>query len=152
ALYLDNSRVVGAFTAARVQVLHILAAQATIALENARLVSGLRSEISERRTAQESLGAALIQVERLKQEVEAENSYLRRELIANISHDLRTPLVSMRGYLELLAAKAETLSAAERSSFVAIALRQTENLSSLVDQLSELAKLEFREMTLNIEP
>ena len=38
--------------------------------------------------------------ERLKDEVEAENSYLRRDLIANVSHDLRTPLVSMRGYLE----------------------------------------------------
>jgi predicted ATPase/signal transduction histidine kinase len=151
ALYLDNSRVAGAFTAARVEVLHILAAQATIALENARLVSGLRSEISERRTAQESLSAALVEVERLKQEVEAENSYLRRELIANISHDLRTPLVSMRGYLELLAAKADSLTEAERSSFLSIALRQTENLSSLVDQLFELAKLEFKGTTLNVE-
>ena len=151
ALYLDNSRVAGAFTAARVEVLHILAAQATIALENARLVSGLRSEIGERRSAQESLSAALVEVERLKQEVEAENSYLRRELIANISHDLRTPLVSMRGYLELLAAKGDSLPPAERTSFLSIALRQTENLSSLVDQLFELAKLEFKGTTLNLE-
>ena len=52
------------------------------ARNDARLVSGLRSEISERRAAQESLSAALVEVEHLKQEVEAENSYLRRELIA----------------------------------------------------------------------
>ncbi len=38
----------------------------------------------------------------------------RRELVANISHDLRTPLTSLHGYLETLSMKSDTLSDAER--------------------------------------
>jgi signal transduction histidine kinase len=47
---------------------------------------------------------------------------LRRELIANVSHDLRTPITSLQGYLETLHVKAESLSEAEKSEYLAIAL------------------------------
>jgi signal transduction histidine kinase len=69
---------------------------------------------------------------------------LRAELIANVSHDLRMPLVAMRGYLELLARNDDALSSDERRSYVAIALRQCEQLGRLVDELSELARLDSR--------
>nr|HET7859128.1 HAMP domain-containing sensor histidine kinase [Caldimonas sp.] len=69
---------------------------------------------------------------------------LRAELIANVSHDLRMPLVAMRGYLELLARSDETLPSDERRSYLAIALRQCEQLGRLVDELSELARLDSR--------
>ncbi|VFS58240.1 Sensor histidine kinase YycG [Kluyvera cryocrescens] len=48
----------------------------------------------------------------------------RREFIANISHDLRTPLTSLLGYLETLSMKADTLSPADNRQYLAIALRQ----------------------------
>jgi signal transduction histidine kinase len=150
-LFLDNTRVAGAFTGERVEVLRILAAQAAIALENARLVTGLKQEIDERRVAQDRLAGALAEVERLKQDLEAENSYLRRDLIANVSHDLRTPLVSIRGYLEVLAAKGDQLAPPQRRDYLAIAVRQSEHLGRLVDQLFELAKLDFKDMTLSRE-
>jgi signal transduction histidine kinase len=150
-LYLDNGQVEGAFGPARLAVLGILAAQAAIALENARLVGGLQAEIEERRRAQERLGAALEEVERLKEDLEAENSQLRRDLIANVSHDLRTPLVSLRGYLELLAARGDGLAAAQRAECVAIALRQSEHMGRLIDELFELARLDFKGIALERE-
>ncbi|MEL6098732.1 histidine kinase dimerization/phospho-acceptor domain-containing protein, partial [Stenotrophomonas maltophilia] len=42
----------------------------------------------------------------------------RRELVAIISHDLRTPLSSLHGYLETLALKAATLSPVERRRYL----------------------------------
>jgi hypothetical protein len=88
------------------------------------------------------LAAALAEVERLRAELDASAAALRRDLVANVSHDLRAPLVAMRGYLELLAGRGEQLGADERQRFVAIALRQCEHLGRLVDELFELARLE----------
>jgi two-component system OmpR family sensor kinase len=67
---------------------------------------------------------------------------LRRELVANVSHDLRTPIASLQGYLETLLMKADTLSAEERSQYLHIAMRHSERLGKLVAELFELAKLE----------
>jgi signal transduction histidine kinase len=67
---------------------------------------------------------------------------LRRELLANVSHDLRTPIASLQGYLETLQMKADTLSAGERNQYLQIAMRHSERLGKLVAELFELAKLE----------
>ena len=67
---------------------------------------------------------------------------LRRELVANVSHDLRTPIASLQGYLETLLMKADTLSAEERSQYLHIAMRHSQRLGMLVAELFELAKLE----------
>jgi signal transduction histidine kinase len=67
---------------------------------------------------------------------------LRRELVANVSHDLRTPIASLQGYLETLLMKADTLSAGERNQYLQIAMRHSERLGALVAELFELAKLE----------
>src|SRR6185436_3643726 len=77
-----------------------------------------------------------------------EAQQLRSDLIANVSHDLRMPLVAMRGYLELLATRGEQLGADERRRCVAVALRQCEHLGRLVDELFELARLDGLELAL----
>ena len=76
---------------------------------------------------------------------------LRRDLIANVSHDLRTPLVALRGYLEVLLARDATLDAEQRRHYLGIALRQSEQLSRLVDDLFELARLDFKDLALERE-
>jgi predicted ATPase/signal transduction histidine kinase len=151
-LYLEHRQRCGAFDAPRVRVLQLLATLVAIALQNARLVDGLKREVTERRESQAALASALAEVERLRAELEAENSYLRRDLIANVSHDLRTPLVAVRGYLELLAARHARADAAERREWIATALRQTEHLGTLVDELFELARLDFKGIELQREP
>lgn len=66
----------------------------------------------------------------------------RRELIANISHDLRTPLSSLHGYLETLSLKDATLEPTERRRYLGIALDQSRKVGGLAQSLFELARLE----------
>ena len=70
---------------------------------------------------------------------------LRRELVANVSHDLRTPLASLGGHLETLVLKEDELSSAEQRRYLDTALRAAERLNRLVGELFELAKLEAAE-------
>jgi sigma-B regulation protein RsbU (phosphoserine phosphatase) len=65
-VYLENNLASGVFTAGRVEVLRILAAQAAISIENARLYAGLQEKVSELETAQREVADK----ERLKQELE----------------------------------------------------------------------------------
>lgn len=151
-LYLENRIVHGAFTPERMEVVRLLSAEAAISLENAKLFDELKQEIHQRAQAEKSLRAALIEAEQLKGELEAENAHLRRDLIVNVSHDLRTPLTSLRGYVETLLLKGDSLSADERRSYLEVAARQSERLATLVDELFELAKLDFRGVQINVEP
>lgn len=76
----------------------------------------------------------------------------RRVLLADLSHDLRTPLASLQGYIETLALNAETLSAQDRNRFINISLKNAKDLKHLIDQIFELAYLEGGQVTLNQEP
>ena len=48
---------------------------------------------------------------------------LRRELVANVSHDLRTPLATLRGYMETLLLKEGNLSESDRREYLEIAIK-----------------------------
>jgi len=80
-----------------------------------------------------------------------ETDALRRELVANVSHDLRTPLASLKGYLETLLVKNEALTAEERKKYLKIANNNSERLNKLVTELFELAKLDAGELQLHKE-
>ncbi|RSK78598.1 sensor histidine kinase [Pandoraea apista] len=76
----------------------------------------------------------------------------RRELIANISHDLRTPLSSLHGYLATLSLKDATLTPAERRRYLGIALDQSRKVGALAQSLFELARLEHGFVQPEAEP
>lgn len=98
-------------------------------------------EIERLRTAFASLRERLnAQMAELKRQDE-----LRRDLVANVSHDLRTPLTSMQGYLEALARMDDGLDAEERRRYLDVAVRQSHRVSRLAQQLFELARLECEE-------
>jgi signal transduction histidine kinase len=65
----------------------------------------------------------------------------RRELVANVSHDLKTPLTALHGFLETLAFKHD-LSDEERRRYLEIALAQSAKVGRLAHELFELARLE----------
>nr|WP_306805746.1 HAMP domain-containing sensor histidine kinase [Caballeronia sp. BR00000012568055] len=76
----------------------------------------------------------------------------RRELVANISHDLRTPLSSLHGYLETLSLKADTLADTDRRRYLSIALAQSAKVGHLAQSLFELARLEHGMVEPQAEP
>jgi signal transduction histidine kinase len=76
---------------------------------------------------------------------------LRRELVANVSHDLRTPLAAVQGYIETILLKSNTLSEDDRKNYLQTILSSTERLKKLVEELFELSKLEARETKPNPE-
>ena len=82
----------------------------------------------------------------------SKNDTLRRELVANISHDLRTPLASIEGYAETILLKEHLLSEEERKTYLLTILKNTKSLGRLVSDLFELSKLEARQTDVHIEP
>jgi two-component system, OmpR family, sensor kinase len=81
-----------------------------------------------------------------------ETDELRRELVANVSHDLRTPLAALRGYLETLLLKEGSLSPEKRRAYLETAARHSESLGKLVSELFELATLNSRATLPELEP
>ncbi len=80
------------------------------------------------------------------------NDRQRRELIANISHDLRSPLSSIQGYLETILMKQKELPAEQQKEFLEITQRNVIHLNRLVNQLFELSKLDSNEVQMHPEP
>jgi len=76
---------------------------------------------------------------------------LRRELIANVSHDLRSPLASMQGYLETIQLKGSELSDEKREKYLSTILKNTVGLRNLVDELFELSKLDTQQVEPDME-
>ncbi|MCG8314673.1 MAG: HAMP domain-containing histidine kinase, partial [Pseudomonadales bacterium] len=80
-----------------------------------------------------------------------ESSRLRRELISNVSHDLRTPLASLQGYIEALLIKEKTLSNDDKKQYLMTAHRNSQRLTLLVNELFELSKLEAGQVKPELE-
>jgi signal transduction histidine kinase len=92
-----------------------------------RVDTASRDEVGELARAFNRMSADLAQVERL-----------RRELVANVSHELKTPISALRAHLENL------LDGVERPdrATLQVMLAQSERLSRLVEQLLDLSRLE----------
>lgn len=97
-----------------------------------------RDEIGQLRAAFVAMGNKIQeQFESLKK-----TDRLRRELISNVSHDLRTPLASMHGYVETLMIKNDVLNADQRLEYLEVTRKHTKRLGELIGDLFELSKLD----------
>lgn len=92
-----------------------------------------------------------IQIEAQVQQLKQADTY-RREMISNISHDLRTPLAALQGYLETLIMKEGHLAPEEQRTYLGIAARHGERLNKLIMDLFELARLDSHEAKAHPEP
>jgi signal transduction histidine kinase len=93
-------------------------------------------------------------LERLKLEMDrvTQTDSHRREMVASVSHDLRTPLTALIGQLETIRIKSDSLEPAERERFFDAALNNAHHLKRLTDALNELAKLDNPELRIEREP
>src|SRR5581483_4288291 len=66
----------------------------------------------------------------------------RRQLLADVSHELMTPLTAMRGYVETLSMKELKLDDATRDRYLSIIDDETHRLERIIGDLLELARLE----------
>jgi len=112
----------GAFTLEDQEVLKMLASQATIAIQNAILY------------------------ERTK-----ELDRLKSEFVAVVSHEVRTPLTSIKGSLELLGDTRFLTLPAPQKELLAICQANTERLISLINDILDFSKLESSKLSLNVE-
>lgn len=101
------------------------------------------------------LGVAFSEMaRRLKEQMHAleRTDQQRRELVANVSHDLRTPLATLQGYIETLRMKDGKLTEDERCAYLDTALRHCLDLNRRVAELLELSKFDAQEIQVRCEP
>jgi signal transduction histidine kinase len=116
----------------------VAAAQAMARGDYARRVTATsRDEVGELARAFNTMAAELAEVDRM-----------RRDLVANASHELRTPIGALRAVLENLA---DGVQEPTHATFETM-LRQVDRLSSLVEQLLDLSKLESGAIPLERAP
>ncbi|MFN8062116.1 MAG: HAMP domain-containing sensor histidine kinase [Vicinamibacterales bacterium] len=70
-----------------------------------------------------------------------ESDRVRRQLLADVSHELMTPLTAMRGYLETLGMPAAVRDEATRHKYLGIVTEETERLAAIVGDLLDIARL-----------
>lgn len=156
ALWLTLGNIAAAFLAA-LAVVRIITRpvtrlrQAMETFDRSQFTAGARYGANRRRWVRDEidrLGEIFDSMaERIAAQLESlrRSDEIRRELFANISHDLRTPLTAVQGYVDTLLAK-QNLSDADRTMYLRIVQRQAGQLSSLVDQAMDLARLDAPEM------
>jgi len=80
-----------------------------------------------------------------------ESEKLRSALLSSVSHDLRTPLVSIIGSATTLAERAERLGAADREALVHTVLEESERLDRYVQNLLDMTRLGYGALRPNLE-
>jgi signal transduction histidine kinase len=100
---------------------------------------------------EEAYSKNLVMSEELRQSYEKLESidHLRKEMIANISHDLRTPLANLSGYIETLYIKRANINTPETEKYLNIALKESSRLKKLIEELFDLSKLESNQVKIN---
>lgn len=90
----------------------------------------------------------------LRQEIEVRKAAEKQkdDFIAMISHELKTPITSLKGYLQLLKMHYDNLDKKEALFYLDTANRQTDKLNSLVNDLLDISKIENGKLQFNIRP
>jgi signal transduction histidine kinase len=76
---------------------------------------------------------------------------VRRDFVANVSHELKTPLTSIRGYSETLLLD-DDLTAEDRRRFTTVIAENSTRLQHIIDDLLDLARVESGRWTPNLAP
>ncbi len=75
---------------------------------------------------------------------------MQKQFVADVSHEFRAPLTSIKGFLEIL--KEQDLSKEERAEYLDIMYKDTQHLEKLLNDLIELSKLDTAKESLDKKP
>ena len=81
---------------------------------------------------------------------ERESERTKNELITNIAHDLRTPLTSIIGYLELLSAPTSNMSPEMEKKYINITYTKAKRLEKLIEDLFGFTKLNYGKVSMKV--
>lgn len=136
-LYLDNRHTAYVFTEEVIRLLATLASQAAISIENAYLYANLETKVQERTEQLHNVNKQLVEANVSL----ADSESLRSKMLSNISHDLRSPLATINGYVDaILNGLAETPEI--QRNYLHVVKRRLSLLDHLVEDLFYLAQLE----------
>ncbi|MCI2000099.1 MAG: HAMP domain-containing histidine kinase [Clostridia bacterium] len=113
---------------------------------NVKVESKTPNEISTLISAFNDMAQKLNEDEQVKTEYE-EN---RKALIANISHDLKTPMTSIEGYIEALLDR-DDLTDEKKNKYLKIIANNTDYMNRLIDDLFLFSKLDMQKLDFNFE-
>ena len=71
-----------------------------------------------------------------------EGEAARKNVLSNVSHDLRTPITAIRGYAELMLSAQDNLSLEQRNSYLSNIVRRSEQMERIVADIMELTRME----------
>ncbi|TMN71808.1 two-component sensor histidine kinase [Pseudoalteromonas sp. S1727] len=121
---------------------------------NYSLVDNQLSSYSNKNNEVDSLGRSIqAMLTRIDEQFKAlaQSDKQRRELLTHLSHDLRTPLASVQGFLEVLSQPHRQLSEQERQHYLSVSSDNCQQLKLLIEQIFELANLENGQMRVHTE-
>ena len=94
-------------------------------------------------------------LDRIKKEInkameqELKSEKLKSELITNVSHDIKTPLTSIKNYVDFL--NNDNLTDEERKKYIAVISKHTDKLSMLLNDLIEASKIQSGNIDVQLE-
>lgn len=71
-----------------------------------------------------------------------ENETARKNVLSNVSHDLRTPITAIRGYAEILLSPSANMNEAQRENYLRNIIRRAEQMERIISDIVELTRLE----------
>lgn len=95
-------------------------------------------------------GGVLAVIHDVTQQKRAEE--VRREFVANVSHELKTPITSIISYAETLADSDSSLSDEIRQSFLSVIVNESDRMTNIVKDLLALSKYDAGEVEIKVEP
>nr|WP_240795367.1 ATP-binding sensor histidine kinase [Aquibacillus halophilus] len=136
-IYLENNQATNVFTKETITLLTLLASQAAIAIENAHLYANLEEKVDTRTKLLKKANQNLT----LANKSLAETEEVRRKMLSNISHDLRSPIATIHGYVDAIL-DGLVDDPKQQIDYMNVIKRRLTLLNSLVQDLFDLAQLE----------
>jgi signal transduction histidine kinase len=132
---------------ARVEAERRLAAEVT---DLSAAKHGLESQVGELHESRASLSERNVALERINTELRSLDE-MKSNLLANVSHELHTPLVSIKGYTEMILKRKLGPLTPEQERGLQVALKNIDRLIELIDNLLSFARIETGETKLAVE-